>query len=132
MNSNIMEEPGNPTGDAGFKICTCCRFRWSDRETFLSDPMTRIIGYQVNFKELEAGFFLFDHLACKGTISIGVYAFSDLYDGEVFEERKTGSQECPGFCLREDLLDRCPAKCECAYVREILHIVRIWPKEKIA
>jgi hypothetical protein len=44
------------------------------------------------------------------------------------EERKTGTEECPGYCLHQDELQPCPARCECAYVREIIQIIRNWPK----
>ena len=36
----------------------------------------------------------------------------------------TGTDDCPGYCLRVDELGRCPARCECAYVREIIHVIR--------
>ena len=85
------------------------------------------IGYQVNFKSLDAGIFLFNH-RCKGTLAIPAEQFRDLYKGPIFKERATGSDDCPGHCLHEDQLDPCPVRCECAYVREILQIIRRWPK----
>ena len=110
-----------------FKRCPNCGFEWSSRDDFLSDPRLRVIGYQVNFQSLDAGIFLFNH-KCNGTLAIPLEQFKDLYDGPIFTERATGSDDCPGFCLYEDRLEPCPARCECAYVREILQIVREWPK----
>jgi hypothetical protein len=54
----------------------------------------------------------------------------DLYDGPVFEQRKTGTEQCPEYCLRKEELASCPAKCECAYVREIIQLVAKWPKNR--
>ena len=55
--------------------------------------------------------------------------FKDLYDGPVFKDRLLSTEQCPEYCLHEDQLDPCPAKCECAYVREILQTVQRWPKK---
>jgi hypothetical protein len=114
----------------GFLACSSCRHRWGDRQQFLGDPDVALVGYQVNFGELGAGHLLFNHLAqrCRSTISVRADKFSDLYEGPIFEERATGSNRCPGHCLRETVLDPCPGKCECAYVREVLQIVSEWPK----
>jgi hypothetical protein len=54
--------------------------------------------------------------------------FRHLYDGPVYAERATGTADCPEYCLYVAELGACLAKCECAYVREILQIVRQWPK----
>ena len=110
-----------------FKKCPLCGLPWESRSSFLSDPGINIIGYQACFTKLTAGFFLFNH-ACAGTLAILVEEFEDLYDGPVYEERKTGTDECPHYCLHQEELARCPARCECAFVREILQLVRSWPK----
>lgn len=110
-----------------FKKCPMCGFPWQSRDSFLSDPYIEIIGYQVCFEELKAGFFLFNH-SCAGTLAVPVDAFEDLYDGPVYEERKTETEECPRYCLRREELAACPARCECAFVREIIQLVRWWPK----
>lgn len=114
-------------GDGLFKRCPMCDVAWSSREGFLSDPAVAVAGYQVNFDDLVAGFFLFQH-TCGTSLGIRVGAFRDLYDGEVFEAVATGTEECPGYCLRIQELEPCPAECECAYVREVLQVVRNWPK----
>jgi hypothetical protein len=107
-----------------FKSCSCCDAEWSTREAFLRDPSIVVIGYQVDFEELRLGYFLFNHERCRTTIALRAREFLDLYDGPVFSERRTGSDECPGYCLRSDELARCPVACECAFVREVLQIVR--------
>jgi hypothetical protein len=109
-----------------FKECSYCDKRWSDRSQFLNDPDIVIVGYQVHFNDLDKGLFLFEHVCGN---SLGIYAgvFKDLYNGPFLTESKTGTDECPEYCLRQEELSLCPAKCECAYVREILQIIRHWP-----
>jgi hypothetical protein len=41
-----------------------------------------------------------------------------------------GTEECSEYCLYSEMIDRCPVECECAYVREVLNIVREWPKSE--
>lgn len=74
---------------------------------------------------------MFDHVKekCGTTLAIAAGKFSDIYDGPIFKkERMTGTEECPEYCLNVYELEQCPQKCECAYVREILQILKIWPK----
>ena len=111
-----------------FKECTCCKSPWYSREEFLGDSKLDFIGYQVNFANLELGYFLFNHLTCQSTIAVHAGLFKDLYNGPIFSERKTGSESCPGYCLDRDVLEPCQAQCECAYIREIIQIVRNWPR----
>jgi len=110
-----------------FKQCPVCRVSWTSRDDFLADPEIGLVGYQVNFRDLVAGIFLFNH-HCGDTLAIPVSAFRDLHGGQVFTERATGTTECPGHCLRTDDLEPCPARCECAFVREILQVIKNWPK----
>lgn len=112
-----------------FRACTICSAVWPAREDFLTDPEISIIGYHVDFQDITAGLFMFNHV-CGTTISLAVAELTDLYDGPVFKVRKTGTEGCPGYCLRENALGGCQAKCECAFVREILQIVRKWPKRR--
>ncbi len=109
-----------------FRTCTVCSATWRTRDHFLRDPALVLIGYQVDFKELSAGLFLFNH-SCRGTLSIPAGAFTDLYDGPVFKTRATGSEACGSHCLYMHDLDPCPAACECAFVREIIQIIKDWP-----
>jgi hypothetical protein len=111
-----------------FKKCSLCGFEWPTRDAFLEDPALELIGYQVNFEALKLGFFMFNHI-CKNTLSVRAGDFWDLYNGPVFKERATGGEQCPEYCLHQDVLDPCPAQCECAFVREILQVIKTWPKK---
>ena len=111
-----------------FKKCTCCNTPWLSRQEFLEDHNLDFVGYQVNFSNLELGYFLFNHLTCHSTIAVHAGLFSDLYDGPIFSERRTDTENCPGYCGDRTALDPCDQTCECAYVREVVQIVRNWPK----
>ena len=106
-----------------FKKCPKCNFSWNKRENFLSDENVYIIGYEASDGGLVDGLFLFNH-DCSTTLALKVEKFKDLYDGPIFKERLTGSDDCSGYCLYKSNLEPCPAKCECAYVREIIQILR--------
>lgn len=111
-----------------FKSCPNCGAEWSTRDQWLRDPSIKLIGYQVNFKRLTAGILMFNH-SCRTTLAIKVEVFQDLYEGPMFEQCAAGGDACGGFCLHEGDLRSCPVECECAYVRHILQIIKIWPKE---
>ncbi len=106
-----------------FKLCKNCGQQWATRDDFLNDTDISLIGYQAHFEELTLGLFLFNHI-CKTTLSLHAEKFTDLYDGPVFSEWKTGKEECPGYCLKTSSLDQCTAKCEGAYIRETMQIIR--------
>ncbi len=108
-----------------FKLCNKCGEKWKTRKEFLDDKDLKMIGYQVHFDELELGIFLFNH-SCDTTLGIYAREFTDLYDGPVWDERLTGSEECPGYCLVQDNMVSCNTKCECAYVREVIQIIKNW------
>jgi hypothetical protein len=112
-----------------FKACKICGTTWCARDDFLTDPDIVIVGYQVHFDALTEGIFLFNH-SCNGTLSVMAGELRDLYKGPVFQNRATGSEECPGYCLYEKELDPCPAECECAFVREIVQVIKKWPKKQ--
>ena len=106
-----------------FKTCSSCGFIWDSLQEFLDDDAVDYAGYQVSFLELETGFFLFNH-TCGTTLAVGVDAFHSLYDGPVFLERVVGTDKCPGYCLERMSLEPCPVKCECAFVREIIQVLK--------
>lgn len=110
-----------------FKECLPCGNKWFARDDFLEDSSIEITGYQVNLDDLLAGTFLFNH-SCGSTLSLSVRYFNGLYEGPIFKERATGSDDCPEYCLYQDQLDKCSARCECAYVRNIIDIIKKWPK----
>ncbi len=111
---------------ANFKKCTMCTKIWCTRNEFLSDSNLIVKGYTANLDHLELGIFFFHHNLCETTLAIQASQFTDLYDGQVFDTRLTGNEECPGYCLDPNELRICSAKCESAYVREVLNIVRNW------
>lgn len=110
-----------------YKICKFCDFKWGDLNDFLGDPDTIISGYRVNVDELAAGTFLFEH-SCGATLNLLVDEFKGLHEGPIIKRRATGTEECPEYCLHQDNLDICPVSCECAYVRDIIFIIKSWPK----
>ena len=112
-----------------FKTCSCSKTPWFSRDEFLGDNNIYLVGYQANFGDFVLGLFLFNHLTCQSTIGIPASLFTDLHDGPVFSECLAGSEQCPGYCLHSEVLHPCRAECEGAYVREILQILRDWPKE---
>lgn len=113
-----------------FKKCPLCGFCWDTRGDFLADPRVTMIGYQACLTDLTAGYFLFNH-TCEGTLAVVVEEFVDLYAGPIYQERAIGTVACPQYCLHQDELARCPATCECAFVREIIQRVRAWNKNPI-
>jgi hypothetical protein len=113
-----------------FKHCTVCGAEWASRDAFLADPAVTLVGYQVNFIDLCAGLFLFDH-SCGTTLAIPAAAFADLHKGPICTTRIAGTDECPGYCLRREELGLCPARCECAFVRDILHMIRNWGDKEL-
>ena len=106
-----------------FKKCNVCNHVWNTRKDFIDDIDVMLIGYEVNFKELKTGLFYFNH-KCKNTIGLHADVFADLYSGPIFQESKLGTNECPEYCVKKDELRPCPAKCECAYIREIIQLLR--------
>lgn len=122
-----MNEPEIVSQDHAFKICPSCGHSWKARDAFMRDPGLTLIGYQVDFRQLTAGLLLFNH-TCRSTIAVRVEEFVDLYRGEIFQERATGTDQCPGHCLHKNNLLPCPAHCECAFVREIIQVLKRQPE----
>lgn len=112
-----------------FKVCSNCGKIWPKQEDFLIDPEVDLVGCQIDYRHLRRGLFLFNHLTCGTTMSIRTEKFCNLYDGPVFQESKVGTNECPEYCLHQDVLNACPIRCECAWVREILQLIKSWNKE---
>ncbi|MBI3985710.1 MAG: hypothetical protein HY343_02225 [Lentisphaerae bacterium] len=117
--------------DKPFKRCTTCGHLWNKREDFLADPHVTLVGYQVNFVELTAGFFLFNHdrKDCQTTLGIMADEFADLYAGPIFEENRKGLPGCPDYCQVRGNLRPCASHCECSFVREIIQLTKNWPKK---
>jgi hypothetical protein len=109
-----------------FKTCSCCGTVWADREAFMSDGTLDVNGYKADFERLGEGLFFITHrrAGCGSTLSIPAKEFFDLYTGVRYTERRTLTEECPRYCLNEKQLDRCLVSCECAFVREVLNVLR--------
>lgn len=123
----MLQPPSDqPSRGDFFSRCTKCRKRWASRQLFLDDVEVVLNGYQANLDNLKGGWFIFTHQSqsCKSSFAIEAGEFFDLYDGPAFEENKFGTDECPDYCLYEDILDPCPALCECAFVREIIQMIQ--------
>ena len=108
-----------------FKICPNCQMHWPTQEKFISDKELELTGYKADFEKLEYGMFFFNHNEndCFSTIVIEVSEFLNLYKGPFYTERKTGTEDCPGYCKDKAELSRCEALCECAFVREITNMI---------
>ncbi|HSV92172.1 MAG TPA: hypothetical protein VLH81_03810 [Desulfobacterales bacterium] len=115
-----------------FKICPLCEHPWATLREFLDDADLEPVGYQVDFMDLSRGLFLFNHRSCRTTLAAPAHCFRELYRGPVLQGRRTGEDDCPGYCLRSSVLLPCPAECECAWVRALLGIIRDWPKKRTA
>ena len=118
-----------------FKECPTCQHKWETREELLNDPTLRLVGYQVNYVDLEAGLFLFNHDIdeCGTSLAIDAGEFTDMHKGEIFEDHtKETVSNCPGYCDERRFLGPCSEKCECSYVRDVLDKVKEWPKDKPA
>lgn len=109
-----------------FQECPYCRRIWLSRNQFLTDPTLVFNGYQADFEAPEMGLFLFTHRTpgCGTTIAMEVRYFQDLYRGPIYIERKSNTTECPGHCLRVFNFERCENRCECAYIRELMQILK--------
>ena len=110
-----------------FAQCRTCGAQWSTRDQFLSDPVLEIVEYRVNFDDFAAGAFIFRH-DCGSKLSLSVRHFNGLYEGPIFNIRAINSDDCPGYCLYKDNMKPCEVKCECAYVRNIIGIIKSWRK----
>jgi len=112
--------------DHFFKLCPCCNKLWASQIQFISDVNLEIIGYKADFEKLEYGMFFFNHKAseCNSTLTINAGQFFNLYEGPVYKERLAGTKQCSGLCINKDNLDQCNNQCECAFVREVINIIK--------
>ena len=112
--------------ESTFKVCPGCGRIWPTRASFLADANLELNGYQADFGLLEDGLFCITHTLphCLSTLAITAREFTDLCTAPRFEERRSNTDECPRLCFDPKELSRCPAHCECAFVRELLNIVR--------
>lgn len=109
-----------------FGRCPGCGVGWSSRDELLSDDAVSLTGYIATFESLLIGWYQFTHLQpdCESTFTVEVGKFIDLYDGDLYEERKTGLEECPRHCYEPENLEPCDVKCEFSFVRSIMQKLR--------
>jgi len=115
-----------------FESCPCCGKSWPTRDGFLSDETIVMNGYQADFEILGEGLFYFTHslASCCSTMTLPAKMFLDLYSGPRYAERKSLSEDCPRYCYDKEQLSRCDVQCECAFVREVVHIIKSGPVAK--
>jgi hypothetical protein len=113
-------------GDESFKTCPCCGKSWPTRQEFVAEESLQLNGYMADFEKLDYGLLFFTHEVddCRSTMAVEVSTLKDLYQGPVYKERLTGTETCPGYCRDQGNLNRCEAKCECAYVRELMQVLQ--------
>jgi len=121
----LSEQHMNSFQQTSFKICPMCQKNWISRDEFLNDPTLTFNGYQANFGVLEEGLFYFTHdtETCGSTMTIKAISFLSLYSGKRYKESKQFSNECPGYCSDKNILQRCPAHYQNAFVREVTQII---------
>lgn len=109
-----------------FKKCPLCGQTWRSRKEFLEERALELNGYLADFESIENGMFFFTHHidGCFSTMTILAKDFIDMYTGIKYTERKKDREECPGYCLQKNQLNRCEAACEYAFVREIIQKIR--------
>lgn len=109
-----------------FKTCPMCGEFWQSRESFLDDAALNFNGYQPDFGTIEEGIFYFTHEVphCGSTMAIKAERFISLFKGEKYQESKQLTEVCTEKCLHHESLDRCPAHCLYAFVREVSQIIK--------
>lgn len=109
-----------------FGRCPGCEAEWSSRDELLGDDAIALAGYIATFESLMIGWFQFRHLHpdCGSTFTVEVGKFIDLYNGDQYEERKTGLDECSRHCYDSENLESCDVKCEFSFIRNIMQILK--------
>ena len=97
-----------------FKICPKCAYTWKTRDEFLEDPFICFVGFQFDFKEIQAGYYLFNHILegdrCDTTLMVEVEPFLSLNKGPMFHEIKFGK---PWFISLMSLKNSVPYNSTC-------------------
>lgn len=122
----MLREKMSTEKEQVFKTCPMCRKKWSCRDIFLDDPELNFNGYQPDFGTVEEGIFYFTHESplCGTTMAVKAETFLSLFKGRKYQENKQLTEECPAKCLNRNDLDRCPAHCLFAFVREVSQIIK--------
>lgn len=107
-----------------FKSCSSCSRVWQSREDFLADPAVELVGYQSFIQDEILGLFLFNHLACRTTLTVRAARFEDLHDGPIYRLRRRAAERGPGLCLARGEQAACPSACECEYVAGVVESIQ--------
>lgn len=109
-----------------FKSCPMCGEKWLTQDDFILDPLLEQMGYQADFIKPDEGLFYFTHKkeACFTTLAVKAREFRNLYSGEIYSQLNKGEEDCRLYCTDINQLGRCGAACKCAYIREIIHIIK--------
>lgn len=113
-----------------FKKCNVCLTKWGSRDSFLTDPEIKVIGYQANFKDLHRSLFYFNHKkeGCGTSLAITIDEFLDMYKGDIHPSLLRGLKPCPRHCENVNDLSPCSQECSCAYVRDVLQLIKDYKK----
>jgi len=95
-----------------FKYCNICKYPWTSRQEFLTDPALEFIGYQSFVDKGILGLFLFNHHPCGTTLALSAKLFADLHGDRIYESRKEFDEPAPE-CLSAASGQECPVACEC-------------------
>lgn len=121
---------GGRSDNGEFKRCSACSQVWQGRDDFFSDPEVALVGYQALGPDPEEGMLLFNHLGgCGTTMGMWVSKFEDMWSGTRHAELLRHSDACERHCYHTNDLERCSNSCSGAWVREVLQVVRHWPKD---
>lgn len=112
------------TKDTTFKQCPKCNQSWSSRESFLKDESTEFLGYQAFVEDGVLGMFLFNHASCETTLALSAADFVDLKPVELYQAPENQHGEPSPHCLSSLPGRPCPEKCECNFVREVIHVIK--------
>jgi len=97
-------------------------------ENFLADRQVALVGYQLSFRDMQPGCFLFNH-HCRGTLALPLFKFADLADQPIYLSHAGRRNSQLDFCLEDKGYRPCPDKCECIFVNEVTQIISGWEKK---
>ncbi len=115
------------TDGAPLKTCSKCGLVWVTLRDLVLDGSIEVNGYQAGFDDPDCGLVLVTDKVthCRTTLGIEVGQLRPLYDGPGYTQRRTGTEQCHGYCLHHEQLELCDADCELAWARQALQWLRL-------
>jgi len=112
--------------DKNFKICPKCGHNWETIVDFVLDLDVEVNGYQANFVNPEAGFIMVTHnrKECQTSITISAEVLRRFYYGPTIKDLYIDHETCMMFCLNNNLLEYCDAKCSMSWIRSVLNYLK--------